>query len=107
GGERGRRGARRGESDVAQRRARGHGSRRRQDPVAALGAGVREERGRRRAQDRGGVGGGLVIRFHAVTIFPEMFAAVTASGITSRALQQGLWALELWNPRDSHTGTAT
>jgi len=46
------------------------------------------------------VGGGLVIRFHAVTIFPEMFAAVTASGITSRALQKGLWSLELWNPRD-------
>jgi len=41
-----------------------------------------------------------VIRFHAVTIFPEMFAAVTASGITSRALQKGLWSLELWNPRD-------
>jgi len=41
-----------------------------------------------------------VIRFHAVTIFPEMFAAVTQSGITSRALQAGLWSLELWNPRD-------
>jgi tRNA (guanine37-N1)-methyltransferase len=41
-----------------------------------------------------------VIRFHAVTIFPEMFAAVTKSGITSRALQAGLWSLELWNPRD-------
>ncbi len=41
-----------------------------------------------------------MIRFHAVTIFPEMFAAVTKSGITSRALQAGLWSLELWNPRD-------
>ncbi|HEX2651624.1 MAG TPA: tRNA (guanosine(37)-N1)-methyltransferase TrmD [Burkholderiales bacterium] len=40
------------------------------------------------------------MRFHAVTIFPEMFAAVTKSGITSRALQAGLWSLELWNPRD-------
>jgi tRNA (guanine37-N1)-methyltransferase len=46
------------------------------------------------------MGGGLVIRFHAVTIFPEMFAAVTKSGITSRALQARLWSLELWNPRD-------
>jgi tRNA (guanine37-N1)-methyltransferase len=41
-----------------------------------------------------------VIRFHAVTLFPEMFAAITQSGITSRALQARLWSLELWNPRD-------
>lgn len=41
-----------------------------------------------------------MIRFHAVTLFPEMFAAVTASGIISRALQAGLWSLRLWNPRD-------
>ncbi len=41
-----------------------------------------------------------MIRFHAVTLFPEMFAAVTESGIVSRALQAGLWSLELWNPRD-------
>ena len=41
-----------------------------------------------------------MIRFHAVTLFPEMFAAITKSGITSRALQAGLWELELWNPRD-------
>jgi tRNA (guanine37-N1)-methyltransferase len=46
------------------------------------------------------MGSGLVIRFHAVTIFPEMFAAVTQSGVTSRALQAGLWKLDLWNPRD-------
>ena len=49
------------------------------------------------------MGSGLVIRFHAVTLFPEMFAAVTASGITSRALRTGLWSLELWNPRDFTT----
>ena len=46
------------------------------------------------------MGGGLVIRFHAVTLFPEMFAAVTASGISGRALEAGLWSLGLWNPRD-------
>jgi len=46
------------------------------------------------------VGAGLVIRFHAVTLFPEMFAAVTASGISGRALETGLWSLGLWNPRD-------
>jgi len=41
-----------------------------------------------------------VIRFDVVTLFPEMFAAITASGITARALQRRLWRLEAWNPRD-------
>jgi len=41
-----------------------------------------------------------VIRFDVVTLFPEMFAAISASGITARALQRGLWRLEAWNPRD-------
>ena len=41
-----------------------------------------------------------MIRFDVVTLFPEMFAALTASGITSRALQAGLWRLATWNPRD-------
>ena len=44
-----------------------------------------------------------MIRFHAVTLFPEMFAAVTESGITSRALRAQLWSLKLWNPRDFTT----
>jgi len=44
-----------------------------------------------------------VIRFHAVTLFPEMFAAVTHSGISGRALEAGLWSLGLWNPRDFTT----
>ncbi len=46
------------------------------------------------------MGSGLVIRFHAVTLFPEMFAAVTQSGISGRALEAGLWSLGLWNPRE-------
>jgi tRNA (guanine37-N1)-methyltransferase len=46
------------------------------------------------------MGSGLVIRFHVVTLFPEMFAAVTHSGISGRALETGLWSLGLWNPRD-------
>ncbi|MSQ49162.1 MAG: tRNA (guanosine(37)-N1)-methyltransferase TrmD [Betaproteobacteria bacterium] len=29
-----------------------------------------------------------------------MFAAVTASGISGRSLETGLWSLGLWNPRD-------
>jgi tRNA (guanine37-N1)-methyltransferase len=41
-----------------------------------------------------------VIRFDVITLFPEMFGAVTASGITSRALEKGLWSLQTWNPRD-------
>jgi len=44
-----------------------------------------------------------VIRFDAVTLFPEMFAAVAKSGITSRALEAGLWSLRTWNPRDFTT----
>jgi tRNA (guanine37-N1)-methyltransferase len=41
-----------------------------------------------------------VIRFDVVTLFPEMFTAVTSSGISGRALETGLWSLGLWNPRD-------
>src|SRR5687767_3729238 len=32
-----------------------------------------------------------------------MFAAVAGSGITSRALEEGLWSLTTWNPRDFTT----
>ncbi|MBC7802334.1 MAG: tRNA (guanosine(37)-N1)-methyltransferase TrmD [Candidatus Parcubacteria bacterium] len=42
----------------------------------------------------------MVIRFDVVTLFPEMFSAVTGSGISGRALETGLWSLGLWNPRD-------
>ena len=41
-----------------------------------------------------------MIRFDCVTLFPEMFAAVTASGITRRALEEHRWAWQAWNPRD-------
>lgn len=44
-----------------------------------------------------------MIRFDVVTLFPEMFAAVTHSGITSRAMEAGLWSLGVWNPRDFTT----
>jgi len=49
------------------------------------------------------MGSGLVIRFDVVTLFPEMFAAITASGITGRALEAGLYSLTTWNPRDFTT----
>ncbi len=39
-------------------------------------------------------------QFDVVTLFPEMFAAVTESGVTSRARERKLFDLVLWNPRD-------
>jgi tRNA (guanine37-N1)-methyltransferase len=44
-----------------------------------------------------------VIRFDCVTLFPEAFAAITDSGVTRRAREEGLWSLSLWNPRDFTT----
>ena len=41
-----------------------------------------------------------MIHFDVVTLFPEMFGAVTGSGITQRARDKGLYQLVLWNPRD-------
>ena len=41
-----------------------------------------------------------MIRFDCVTLFPEMFAAVTQCGITRRALEEGRWVWQGWNPRD-------
>ena len=38
-----------------------------------------------------------------VTLFPEMFAAVTNHGISGRAVRSGLMNLELFNPRDYTT----
>jgi tRNA (guanine37-N1)-methyltransferase len=38
-----------------------------------------------------------------VTLFPEMFAAVTDHGISGRAVRSGLMNLELFNPRDYTT----
>jgi tRNA (guanine37-N1)-methyltransferase len=40
------------------------------------------------------------MRFDVVTLFPEMFSALTQSGITRRAFEQGRCELGLWNPRD-------
>ncbi len=35
-----------------------------------------------------------------VTLFPEMFRAVTDFGVTGRAVNNGLLELQTWNPRD-------
>ena len=44
-----------------------------------------------------------MIRFDCVTLFPQMFAAVTDWGITRRALELGAWSIALWNPREFTT----
>lgn len=44
--------------------------------------------------------GSAGFRADVVTIFPEMFAAVSASGISRKGLESGAWSLQCWNPRD-------
>ena len=41
-----------------------------------------------------------MLRFDVVTIFPEMFEALTRHGITRRALEEGGFEFRAWNPRD-------
>ncbi|GAB6034759.1 tRNA (guanosine(37)-N1)-methyltransferase TrmD [Galenea microaerophila] len=43
------------------------------------------------------------LRFDVVTLFPEMFAAITDSGVTSRAFNKGLVAFHPCNPRQFAT----
>lgn len=40
------------------------------------------------------------MQFDVITLFPEMFAAITQSGVTRRAFEQKKCELALWNPRD-------
>lgn len=40
------------------------------------------------------------MQFDVITLFPEMFAAITESGITRRAFEQARCELQFWNPRD-------
>jgi tRNA (guanine37-N1)-methyltransferase len=41
-----------------------------------------------------------MLQLDVVTIFPAMFEAVTAYGVTARARERRLYELVLWNPRD-------
>jgi tRNA (guanine37-N1)-methyltransferase len=41
-----------------------------------------------------------MVQIDVVTLFPRMFEAVTASGVTGRARDRKLYELVLWNPRD-------
>ncbi|MYM24741.1 tRNA (guanosine(37)-N1)-methyltransferase TrmD [Duganella sp. FT135W] len=43
------------------------------------------------------------MQFDVVTLFPEMFTALTQSGVTRRAFEQNKCGLSLWNPRDFTT----
>ena len=43
------------------------------------------------------------MRIDVVTLFPEMFSAITDYGVISRAYQERLFSLEFWNPRDFAT----
>ncbi|QDC45018.1 tRNA (guanosine(37)-N1)-methyltransferase TrmD [Methylophilus medardicus] len=40
-----------------------------------------------------------MMQIEVISLFPEMFAALTEHGITSRAKQRGLYQLQLTNPR--------
>ncbi len=42
-------------------------------------------------------------RYDVITLFPEMFAALTGSGITRRARDRGLYEIAFHNPRDLTT----
>ena len=42
----------------------------------------------------------MAVRFDTVTLFPAMFEAVTAAGVSGRAVEAGIWSLKCWNPRD-------
>ncbi|CAG9174027.1 tRNA (guanosine(37)-N1)-methyltransferase TrmD [Cupriavidus respiraculi] len=43
------------------------------------------------------------MQFDVITLFPEMFRALTDWGITSRAAKQQRYQLRTWNPRDFTT----
>ncbi len=40
------------------------------------------------------------MQIDAITLFPEMFDALSLHGITRRAKEEGIWSLRTWNPRN-------
>jgi tRNA (guanine37-N1)-methyltransferase len=40
-----------------------------------------------------------MLQFDVITLFPEMFSAVSDFGVSGRARLSGLWRLRCWNPR--------
>lgn len=43
------------------------------------------------------------MQFGIISIFPEMFQALTEQGVTGRAVTSGLVSIDCWNPRDFTT----
>ncbi|HAB48093.1 MAG: tRNA (guanosine(37)-N1)-methyltransferase TrmD [Betaproteobacteria bacterium] len=43
------------------------------------------------------------MRFDVLTLFPDMFEAITRHGVSGRAYAAGIWQLHCWNPRDFTT----
>jgi tRNA (guanine37-N1)-methyltransferase len=43
---------------------------------------------------------GNVMNIGIVTLFPEMFTALTEYGVSGRAVKQGIVHMQCWNPRD-------
>jgi len=41
--------------------------------------------------------------FGLISLFPQMFSAVTENGVSSRAIKDGLATSQIWNPRDFTT----
>jgi tRNA (guanine37-N1)-methyltransferase len=48
-------------------------------------------------------GNAMTKQYDVITLFPEMFDAIADSGVTRRALDEKVWALKCWNPRDFAT----
>lgn len=44
------------------------------------------------------------MRIDVISIFPQMFEAISSYGVTSRAVHEGIVALRVWNPRDYARG---
>jgi len=40
------------------------------------------------------------MKFHILTLFPEMFTGVLSLGVTGRAVESGILGAELYNIRD-------
>ena len=42
----------------------------------------------------------MMHEYHIISLFPEMFAALTEFGVSGRAVRQQLCGVKFWNPRD-------
>ena len=42
----------------------------------------------------------MTFEFDVVTLFPQMFDAITKYGVTGRASANGIYHLHTWNPRE-------